>query len=112
MEYLTKQSFINNLESSLSIIEKTSKKLLPIYIEILKKISTLENKKLEQVEEMEVSGDSSDVESRVGVSSTEQKKKGNSSKSKIGSRKEDKRPKQLNVDMRHILGFLNQTEWI
>ena len=70
MEYQTKQSFINNLESSISIIEKTSKKLLPIYIEILKKISMHENQKMSE-EEMELSGDSSDVDSRIEVANTD-----------------------------------------
>lgn len=51
--------------------------MLPIYIEILKKISMLENQKMSELEkeEMELSGDSSDVDSRIEVANTDQKKK-------------------------------------
>jgi hypothetical protein len=44
-QYQTKLSFYNNLEESMSILEKTSKKLLPIYKEVLEKISVIEKKK-------------------------------------------------------------------
>ena len=36
---------MNNLDGSISLIEKTSKKLLPIYRALLNKISNIENKK-------------------------------------------------------------------
>jgi hypothetical protein len=36
---------VNNLDGSISLIEKTSKKLLPIYKALLNKISNIENKK-------------------------------------------------------------------
>lgn len=39
---MTKQAYYNSLEESISIVEKTSKKLLPIYQEVLSKISIIE----------------------------------------------------------------------
>ena len=41
-QYQTKQSFYNNMEGTISLIEKTSTKLLPIYKEILTKIKVIE----------------------------------------------------------------------
>ena len=38
-------SMYNNLEDSISLTEKTSKKLLPIYKEVLRKIQYIEKKK-------------------------------------------------------------------
>lgn len=36
--YQTEQAILNNLDGSISLIEKTSKKLLPIYKALLSKI--------------------------------------------------------------------------
>lgn len=44
-QYQTKQSLYNNLEDSISLTEKTSKKLLPIYQEVLRKVSQIEKKR-------------------------------------------------------------------
>lgn len=44
-DYQNEQAIVNNLEGSISLIEKTSKKLLPIYKALLFKISVIENKK-------------------------------------------------------------------
>jgi hypothetical protein len=35
---------MNNLEGSISLVEKTAKKLLPIYKEILRKVKVIERK--------------------------------------------------------------------
>ena len=43
--YQTEQAILNNLDGSISLIEKTSKKLLPIYKALLNKISSIEHKK-------------------------------------------------------------------
>ena len=43
--YQTEQAILNNLDGSISLIEKTSKKLLPIYKALLNKISSIESKK-------------------------------------------------------------------
>ena len=45
-QYQTKMSFYNNMEGSISLIEKTGVKLLPIFQEILKKIKVIEQKEL------------------------------------------------------------------
>jgi hypothetical protein len=39
-------SFYNNLEGSISLIEKTGVKLLPIFLEVLKKIKVIEQKEM------------------------------------------------------------------
>jgi len=41
-QYQTRQSFYNNMEGTISLIEKTSTKLLPIYKEILTKLIVIE----------------------------------------------------------------------
>jgi hypothetical protein len=37
-EYQTRQAYHNNLEDSISLVEKTAKKLLPIYKELHRKL--------------------------------------------------------------------------
>jgi len=73
-QYVTKQTFYNNTEGSISIIEKNSKKLLPIYQEVLRRISTVEVKKeVQVVNEDEEKNDtqfdmeSSDIDSKIGI---------------------------------------------
>ena len=84
-QFFTKKWFFNNVNESLSLVEKTAKKLLPIYQDILRKIQTVERKKEneEEIEEKhDISGldiDSSDIDSKIGLAingeNTDKKKK-------------------------------------
>lgn len=85
--YQTKMSMYNNLEDSISLTEKTSKKLLPIYKEVLRKIQYIEKKKAlvngvnvpdekpesgveasnSQKEKIEHDVESSDIDSKIGL---------------------------------------------
>ena len=60
--------------------------------------------------------DSSDIESKIGIASNIAEPVPTKKKGKLGAQKSAKKDesklKSLNVDLRHILGFLNQTEWI
>lgn len=47
-QYQTRQAFYNNMEGTISLIEKTSTKLLPIYKEILTKIRVIEKSTAEK----------------------------------------------------------------
>ena len=106
-QFNTKQAFYNNMEESISLIEKTSKKLLPIYQEVLRKIAEIEKRKsgMEEASNMsafDLEGESSDIDdSKIEVDT--HKKKGAAKKKEVSP---------AAVDLRHILGFLNQTEWI
>lgn len=119
---------MNNLDGSISLVEKTSKKLLPIYKALLYKIATIENKRDQLkknkdlddkskiiINDFESSDDSrNNNEEEDNSSYLKGKRSPSRSKSQPkGSKKHagQKRPGQ-NVDLRHILGFLNQTEWI
>lgn len=113
----------NNLEDSISLTEKTSKKLLPIYLEVLSKIKVIERLKFQNKnEDSDLRNDenndleSSDIDSKIdiGLSGGDSKKK---SKKNLGGQRGGKKEESLlknkhQVDLRHILGFLNQTEWI
>ena len=84
----------NNLEDSISLTEKTSKKLLPIYKEVLRKISYIEKKKAGQLEKEESASqkheldvESSDIDSKIGLGlhgSLDKKQKAASLKKKQG----------------------------
>ena len=110
--YQTEEAVLNNLEGSLSIIEKTSKKLLPIYKALCLKIQMIEKKKENMTKSLDadegnlvnIDIESSDSESKVSKSPTRQK---SGKKGKRGAFS-----RNLDIDLRHILGFLNQTEWI
>ena len=98
--YQTKMSMYNNLEDSISLTEKTSKKLLPIYKEVLRKIQYIEKKKalvngVNVPDDKPESGvdtvknehdvESSDVDSKIGLGlhgSVEKKNKAASQKKK------------------------------
>jgi hypothetical protein len=100
---------LNNQHSSISLIEKTSKKLLPIYQELLRKISAVEKKRLFN-KQAENNADSSDEESAGEKSEGKGRK---IKKQKLDPTKAAVvRDKPFECDLRHILGFLNQTEWI
>lgn len=102
---------MNNQHSSISLIEKTSKKLLPIYQELLRKISVVEKKRLFN-KQADNNAESSNDESE-GEKSEGKAKRGGSKKSKLDPTKAAVvRDKPFDCDLRHILGFLNQTEWI
>lgn len=127
-DYQTEQAIVNNLDGSISLIEKTSKKLLPIYKALLHKISTIESKKellkknpdlddknknaLYEFESSEESRNNDDDEDNLnqfkGKRSPSRSKSLPKSQKKAGNQKRGGQ----NVDLRHILGFLNQTEWI
>lgn len=83
---------------------------MPIYQEVLSRICIIErgNKEDEMSAQQDI--ESSDIDSRIGLgqaSGNDHHRKNTKSKNSIKSRK----PK-TSVDLRHILGFLNQTEWI
>ena len=82
---------------------------MPIYQEVLSRICVIERGNKEE-ESSQHDIESSDIDSRIGLgqaSGTEIHRKNSKSKqSAMG-----KKPKSA-VDLRHILGFLNQTEWI
>ena len=120
-QYFTKQAFFNNENESISLIERTSKKLLPIYQEVLKIVSTVEKHKPDLLhnaneDDAHISGiESSDIDSKIGVAiqaEPQPTKKKPAKTSKQPAAKKDDKKKGPPVDMRHILGFLNQTEWI
>ena len=98
----------------MSILEKTSKKLLPIYKEVLEKISVIEKKKdmsKKHFDQFEIQSpnDSSEEENAAKQASGTGKSK---NKKAPGAVRRDGQPplkkgKGNNVDLRHILGFLN-----
>jgi len=70
--YMSKQAFFNNSDESVSLIEKTCKKLLPIYQEILSKIKTVEKKmandtELEESSKTNDADESSDFDSKLDI---------------------------------------------
>lgn len=89
-QFQNEKVFFNELETSCTLIEKNAKKLMPIYQEVLRKISVIESKRKDQ--------DNNSIES----SDNDKDKKGN----------KQKPDKPFECDLRHILGFLNQTEWV
>ena len=122
--FQTEQAILNNLDGSISLIEKTSKKLLPIYKALLEKISSIERKKeaIRKGKEQEdrskhdishADFESSDDSKNEGDKSGKGKKSPGRPKSAAKGKKPGSQKRSaLNVDLRHILGFLNQTEWI
>ena len=94
----------------MSLVEKTSKKLLPIYKELLKR--AVQVKKLDKkydvqnlYQQIEKEYDNKDSKRRASELS----------KSKEEKHKKSKLKKSIDteiIDMRHILGYLNQSEWI
>lgn len=75
----------NNLEDSISLSEKTSKKLLPIYLEVLSKITVIERLKSnkggsDQRKDEFNEFESSDIDSKIdiGLSGGDSKKKSKS----------------------------------
>jgi len=122
--FQTEQAILNNLDGSISLIEKTSKKLLPIYKALLEKVSQIERKKeairkgkdQEDRTKHDISQndfESSDDSRNEGDKSGKGKKSPGRPKSAAKGKKPGNQKRSvLNVDLRHILGFLNQTEWI
>jgi hypothetical protein len=87
----------NNLEDSISLTEKTSKKLLPIYLEVLSKIKVIERLKIQNKnEDSDLRNDenndfeSSDIDSKIdiGLSGGDSKKK---SKKNLGGQRGGKK---------------------
>ncbi|CDW85759.1 UNKNOWN [Stylonychia lemnae] len=123
-QYQSPQAFQNNLEDSISLIERSAKKLLPIYKELhkrlvqIRKSATVEqksNKNDFETDRME-SDDLTDIDllndnsnNKRGLRNkslgriTELKKRDPSNEKKLGDNL---------LDMRHMLGFLNQSEWV
>ncbi len=81
-DYQTGKGFHNGLEDSISLIERTAKKLIPIYKELSKRM--VPQKSLEE-SFLEEEGKDSVIEDKGMVAEP---------------------------DLRHILGFLNQSEWV
>lgn len=102
---------MNNQHSSISLIEKTSKKLLPIYQELLRKISAVEKKRLFN-KQGDNNAESSDEESAGEKSEGKPKRAGSKKLKQDQSKTNVLRDRPFECDLRHILGFLNQTEWI
>lgn len=90
-QFQNESVFMNNLESKITLTEKLSKKLYPIYSELIRKISIVEVKQDKENEKDAL------------YSSDEEKKQ------KLGNKDKSK---PFDCDLRHILGFLNQTEWV
>jgi hypothetical protein len=87
--YMSEQAFHNNLGSSLSLIERSAKLQKQVYSELLRLI-----KPLEAHESMNGFAPDS-LEQELAEDANGQGKS-----------------KERKADMRHILGFLNQSEWI
>ena len=105
-QFMTEQAFNNNLEGSISIIERSGRLLKQIYIELLRIIKPLEKEQsqrtkskknyqadLEHLESPNPSSNEEENEEELLANATERKR--------AGGQKEKK------ADMRHILGFLN-----
>jgi hypothetical protein len=99
-KYQTTSAYYNGLEDSISFIEKSAKKVCPIYQALLTKL--IPQKDLSQEEALffdpQLYNDTDDSELAI---KTEQAMKGNFHVY------DEEGP-----DMRHILGFLNQSEWV
>lgn len=101
------------MEGSISLTEKNSKKLMPIYQEVLTRIQVIEKgNNGDEMSQHDI--ESSDIDSKIGIglaSGTENHRKNSRSKHSQNQNQKGKMSKTP-VDLRHILGFLNQTEWI
>jgi len=108
--FYTRQSLYNNMEDQISIVERTSKKLMPVYQEVLKRIKTIE-KKTKEIDALDDHSqedfEGSDIDSKVDIPVN-----ANGNKKRPSAKPKKQLPKGPQVDLRHILGFLNQTEWI
>jgi hypothetical protein len=98
------------MEDQISIVERTSKKLMPVYQEVLKRIKTIE-KKTKEIDALDDHSqedfEGSDIDSKVDIPVN-----ANGNKKRPSAKPKKQLPKGPQVDLRHILGFLNQTEWI
>ena len=94
--YMTEQGFFNNLESSLSLVERSAKLQKQIYIELLKLI-----KPLEQATNF-LQRDNSLMDSLAQEFNEDYFIQNNREKTENG-----KPVKERRADMRNILGFLN-----
>lgn len=74
---------MNNLEDSISLVEKTAKKLLPIFKELSKRAVGFKPTQ----DSLEVDGMDEHFQKKSNIS-------------------------EKLIDMRHMLGFLNQSEWV
>lgn len=101
--YQTYKGFLNNLEESISLTEKTGKKLLPIFQELQKRAVQFRTNRADDgcsdYERIDLDDDDLKVESAKGGM-----KQSKSNGKLVGVHKF--------LDMRHILGFLNQSEWV
>lgn len=124
-DYMTEQACLNDLEAPISLTEKSSVFLKNIYIELLRIIKPLErsaDKKTTQLQrQME-----SDTANSQRLHTLEEElddeyllasKAGSKPAPGANSRSQSSvsgggSKKQKVADMRHVLGFLNQSEWI
>jgi hypothetical protein len=72
----------------------------------LQRIIVIERGNNEEVSERDI--ESSDIDSKIGLGQPSGDHKKNNKSNKSSKSKKQK----AFVDLRHILGFLNQTEWI
>ena len=108
---MTEQAFNNNLEGPVSIVERSGRLLKQIYIELLRIIKPLEKEQgLKNKSNRNLQGDLEHLDSPNPSSNEEENEE-----ELLANMSERKRPgglKEKRADMRHILGFLNQSEWV
>ena len=110
--YMTGKAFHNDLESSLSITERSGKFIQNIYIELLRIIKPLEVEHWSNEFKLRTafgSAQESDESPRAFTIENEMSEK---NLLQMVNRATTKKGKVKHADMRHILGFLNQSEWI
>ena len=107
---MTEKAFHNDLESSLSITERSGKFIVLIYVELLRIIKPLERDTgLQARNKFGNSELNSENSNRTFTIENEMNEE---NLLREITRATTKKGKQRQADMRHILGFLNQSEWI
>ena len=104
----------NYLEDSMSLIERSAKRLMPVVEEILQRMVVEEIKLSEDKRKPEEAIGSSGGGGRVGSSGTAA---GSSARKRMSGRVLESgggagNKSRMEADMRGILGYLNQTEWV
>ena len=112
-DYLTEQAYHNDTESSISITERSSKFLQNIYIELLRIIKPLEKKGSYAKPQRKPSDSNIDLAFMMSRVETLEDELDEDLLMQEGAQHGGKKgPVRPEADMRHILGFLNQSEWI
>lgn len=120
---------MNSLEESISLAEKSAKKLLPIFQELLNRaVQFSASMQAQLLQSVDIYGpkDSSEYidekldigQTDINVDNSKSRERLSLEKKRSGSQQAKKKPPAMSnliskmVDMRHILGFLNQSEWV